>query len=62
MIDQFATAAQPWPGTELRIEKVCEVRPPDKRGRVLYGANEFVQDGKICRWLLTLPKPIKVPP
>lgn len=28
----------------LRLEKVCE------EGRKTYGANEFVENGKVCRW------------
>jgi hypothetical protein len=29
-----------------KLDKVCE------SGRKTYGANEFVENGKVCRWLL----------
>jgi hypothetical protein len=29
-----------------KLEKVCE------SGRKTYGANEFVENGKVCRWAL----------
>ena len=29
-----------------KLEKVCET------GRQTYGANEFLENGKICRWML----------
>jgi hypothetical protein len=29
-----------------KLEKVCEV------GRKTYGANEFLENGKICRWAI----------
>ena len=54
MIDYLASAANPWPDTTPKLQLVCEVRQPDKQGRVMYGANEFVVDGKICRYVLKL--------
>jgi hypothetical protein len=35
---------------------VCEVRPANKDGRVTYGANEFVIEGKVCRYVLKVPE------
>ena len=57
MIDYQAAASNPWPNTIPRLELVCEVRAPDPSGRVHYGANEFIQDGKVCRHVLVYPAP-----
>jgi hypothetical protein len=56
VIDYLASAANPWPNTALKLQLVCEVRPADKDGRVTYGVNEFVIDGKICRYVLKRPE------
>ena len=56
VIDYLASAANPWPNTVPKLQLVCEVRPADNQGRITYGTNEFVIDGKICRYVLQYPK------
>ena len=50
--DMLSSAAQPWPNTVVELVMVCEVRAPDKNGKILYGTNEFVYDKQICRWTI----------
>lgn len=53
----LANANIPWPNTDSKIVLVCrEIKPKDT-----YGANEFVKDGKICRWTLETIKPKTAP-
>ena len=56
MIDYLASAANPWPNTAPKLQLVCEVRPADTQGRVTYGVNEFVIEGKVCRYVLKVPE------
>ena len=52
MIDLYASAANPWPKTTPTLEVVCRQEEPTKDGKAFYGANEFIVNGKICRWAL----------
>lgn len=56
MIDYYASAANPWTNTVPKLQLVCEVRPADNQGRIMYGVNEFVIEGKICRYVLKIPE------
>lgn len=48
--NQIASGENPWPNTQQKIELVCkEIKPNQK-----IGVNEFVKDGKLCRWTLVL--------
>ena len=52
--DMLSSASQPWPNTATELVMVCETRAPDKNGKILYGANEFIYDKKICRWTIVM--------
>lgn len=50
MIDQLASADNPWPNTETKTVLVCRIPKKDDKLRT----NEFVdKDGRICRWVVT---------
>ena len=57
MFSLIASAASPWPNTTPVLVLVCETRAPLKDGRVIYGANEFIIDKKVCRYTLEVKKP-----
>ncbi len=59
MIDLHASAAAPWPNTVPTLEVVCRQVTPSKDGKTYYGANEFVVEGKICRYVLVLKERTK---
>lgn len=53
MIDQTASAENPWPNTETKTVLVCRIPKKDDKP----SANEFVdKDGRICRWVVTNQK------
>ena len=48
MIDQVASAENPWPSTETKTVLVCRIHKKDEDK--MLRANEFMdKDGRICR-------------
>jgi hypothetical protein len=53
VIDQIASADNPWPNTETKTVLVCRLPKKDDKP----SANEFVdKDGRICRWVVVNKK------